>query len=71
MNWINKQIPKNNNVYLRFRHRQELIKGSFKIENRKVILNYGKTLSVTPGQYAVLYQKNICLGGGEIEKILK
>lgn len=70
-NWINSKAPINSSVYIRFRHRQKLIKGNFSIKNNKIILNYAKTYAVTPGQYAVLYQGKICLGGGEIEKILK
>jgi tRNA U34 2-thiouridine synthase MnmA/TrmU len=45
-----------------------LISGIFEIKNKKFILSYKDTLSVTPGQFAVLYQKNICLGGGIIKK---
>jgi len=69
-NWIYK-APKNKKVMLRFRHRQELVKGSFEIKKEGVILTYQKTLSITPGQYGVIYQKNICYGGGEITKLLK
>lgn len=69
-NWIN-GIPKLCNVSIRFRHRQKLIKGSFRIKNKSVIINYSKTLSVTPGQFAVLYQGKICLGGGIVDKLIK
>jgi tRNA-specific 2-thiouridylase len=69
-NWINK-LPKLKKIQVRFRHRQQLINGSFSIENKKVILKYELTLSVTPGQFAVLYQKNICLGGGIVNKLIK
>jgi tRNA U34 2-thiouridine synthase MnmA/TrmU len=33
-------------------------------------LEYEKTLSLASGQFAVLYQDNICLGGGIIKKVL-
>jgi tRNA-specific 2-thiouridylase len=65
-NWINGEIPLNKKVDIRFRHRQELIRGEFSIDKKtnKFLLKYIKTNGVTPGQFAVLYQKDICLGGG-------
>ncbi len=70
-NWIS-YIPTNNIVEMRFRHTQKKIKGKFLIgENKEVILFYDeKSKSVTNGQYAVLYQDGICLGGGIIFKVL-
>jgi tRNA-specific 2-thiouridylase len=58
-------------VQIRFRHRQNLINGSFEIKGKKIILDYDSTLSVTPGQFAVFYQKDICLGGGIVNKLIK
>jgi tRNA-specific 2-thiouridylase len=46
-----------------------LINGSFEIKNKLVYLKYNPTLSVTPGQFAVLYQNKICLGGGIVKNI--
>lgn len=70
-NWTNK-IPNNNQVEMRFRHTQKKINGWFNIiENNKVELIYPQaSKSVTEGQYAVLYQDGICLGGGEITYVL-
>jgi tRNA U34 2-thiouridine synthase MnmA/TrmU len=34
-----------------------------------ISLKYKETLFVTPGQFAVLYQNNICLGGGIVKKV--
>lgn len=73
-NWINpKYIPKNNKrVLVRFRHRQKLIKCHFiinKDKSLKLIYKKGQ-LAVAEGQYAVLYHKKICLGGGVIDKYI-
>jgi tRNA U34 2-thiouridine synthase MnmA/TrmU len=57
-------------VEVRFRHRQKLIKATYEIKKNNIVhLNYRDTLSVTNGQFAVLYKKNVCLGGGIITKI--
>lgn len=70
-NFIN-ELSKNDltNLKVRFRHRQELtnVVKFYELENNIWQLQYESTLMVTPGQYAVLYQKNICVGGGIIEK---
>ncbi|MDR0752505.1 MAG: tRNA 2-thiouridine(34) synthase MnmA [Mycoplasmataceae bacterium] len=70
-NWINNEYPASKNVLIRFRHRQKLIKGKITILKNKIMkLEYEKTLSLASGQFAVLYQDNICLGGGIIKKVL-
>lgn len=54
-------------VEVRFRHRQPLIKlNNFKINNKDVVIDYPKSRAVTPGQYAVFYQGNKCIGGGVV-----
>jgi tRNA-specific 2-thiouridylase len=68
-NWINGFVPTNDEVQIRFRHRQPLINGRFSVKSDKVFLEYAPTLSVAKGQFAVLYQGNICLGGGIIKKL--
>jgi len=72
-NFIN-PISKNNltNLKVRFRHLQKLIKvKSLKKIDNKWILKYDPTLSVTPGQYAVVYKGKTCIGCGEIRKVVK
>jgi tRNA-specific 2-thiouridylase len=68
-NWIS-GIPKTNIVKIRFRHRQQFVKGQFHIIKNKVYLKYVSTLAVTPGQFAVLYQNHTCLGGGIVNKLI-
>ncbi len=69
--WIN--YPKQyNNLQVRFRHRQKLINCSILIENGSVVITYPQgSLSVTEGQYAVLYEGTNCLGGGPVDIIRK
>lgn len=71
-NWIS-NVPNSNKIKVRFRHCQEKIDGWFTINyDGSIIINYpSKSKSVSIGQYAVLYQNNICLGGGEISSILE
>lgn len=69
-NWV-AFIPKNQEVDIKFRHSRNKVKGYFEIINNSVILHYSEgAKAVTEGQYAVIYQNNICLGGGKIIKVL-
>lgn len=72
-NFINPDSRKGlSNLKVRFRHLQKLIRvKSLKPSGNKWLITYDKTLSVTPGQYAVVYKNKICLGCGEIGKIIK
>lgn len=66
-NWIIE--PKScDNLFVRFRHRQKLISCNIEINNNSVKINYPDgCLSVAEGQFAVLYDNDICLGGGPID----
>lgn len=73
-NWI-PSLPKEKSFrcYAKFRYRQPDQAVNVKIlSNGEVKMIFEqKQRAVTPGQYAVLYDENgICLGGGEIEKVL-
>jgi tRNA-specific 2-thiouridylase len=69
VHWINGKVLKNKNVLLRFRHRQPLVKGTFAINNGKLLLTYKSTIGIAPGQFVVLYQNTICLGGGIVDNV--
>ncbi|MDR0695987.1 MAG: tRNA 2-thiouridine(34) synthase MnmA [Christensenellaceae bacterium] len=69
-NYINSAIIDDDRVLVRTRHRQALTRASvFPEDNGKSIrvVFDEKVRAVTPGQYAVLYKDNICLGGGVID----
>ncbi len=56
----------------KFRYRQPDIKTEVTyLENNLLKLNYVKSKAVTPGQFCVLYDGDICLGGGIIKEIIK
>ncbi|OGH64347.1 MAG: tRNA 2-thiouridine(34) synthase MnmA [Candidatus Magasanikbacteria bacterium RIFCSPHIGHO2_01_FULL_41_23] len=68
MHWISGQKPKLPlRCMVRLRHQQSLQK--CRIESLDKIIFDKPQWGVTPGQYAVLYQNNICLGGGAVATI--
>lgn len=58
------------NCMAKFRYRSECYPVSIKyLENNKILVIYNDIKSVTPGQTCVLYDENICLGGGTIKTV--
>lgn len=54
---------------VRFRHRQALMACTISqsVKKGRVVVDFQKPVkAVAPGQFAVFYKNNICLGGGEI-----
>jgi len=69
LNWISKKPEQNKHLFAKFRYRQEDkgVRISF-INDDEIELIFDKPyLSVTPGQAAVIYDDDICLGGGLIK----
>lgn len=69
-NWITKP-EKLDNIKARFRHRQVLQDVKVSLDDDAVIVEYDKQKNIAPGQYCVLYQDEICLGGGAIDQVFK
>lgn len=56
----------------KFRYRQPDIETDVEyLDNGNIKLNYTPSKAVTPGQFCVLYDNDICLGGGIIKEIIK
>lgn len=65
------RVPKQNGKYwAKFRYRQEDIGVEVVfLENNSAKVYYEPTKAVTPGQFLVLYQGDICLGAGRIKEV--
>ena len=59
-----------NKCTCKFRYRQPDINTDVEyLDNNMLRLNYVKSKAVTPGQFCVLYDGDICLGGGIIKEV--
>ena len=69
INWNFGEMPDAKKTYTcRIRYRQQKIKCEVKSEKNKIkIIFQEPQMSVSPGQSLVLYDNEICLGGGIIE----
>lgn len=70
VNWLD---PTNNNKELevKFRYKSDSVKCKIEWINKKTIKVFYKEKfeAVTPGQQAVFYDKDVCLGGGTINQV--
>ncbi len=73
INWIpNVSTEKTFECYAKFRYRQPEQKVKVTILNNLVKVDFFEPQrAVTPGQFVVFYNNNMCLGGGIIEKVNK
>ena len=71
INLFNGKIEDNTHIYAKFRYRQkDLGVTLFNNEDGTIILKFDDYYkAVTPGQACVLYDGDICLGGGIIDKV--
>ncbi|MBQ5955962.1 MAG: tRNA 2-thiouridine(34) synthase MnmA [Clostridia bacterium] len=71
-NFINPVEYKEFDCMAKFRYRQPDQKVHVYVENNSVLIDtYEKQRAVTPGQYAVLYSGDECLGGGQVDTIFE
>lgn len=66
VHWVN-QAPNNGKYQIRVRHRAPLVDASLEISNNDVALKLDSPeRAIAPGQSVVIYDGDICLGGGII-----
>ena len=73
MKWINPTIaPKQLDCEVQVRHRGKAVKCVANFNDNNVKIDFSESIrAIAPGQSAVLYKNNECLGGGIIAKALK
>ena len=71
MNYLVDELP--SECTAKFRYRQKDVKVSIeKINDDEIVVKYPQGVkAVTPGQACVLYQDDVCLGGGIIKEVRK
>ena len=71
MNYLVDELP--SECTAKFRYRQKDVKVSIeKIKDDEIVVKYPQGVkAVTPGQACVLYQDDVCLGGGIIKEVRK
>ena len=66
--WIRERPQKNIQYKARFRHGGNLIPVNVEIDDNKCLLKMIELeRAITPGQSAVLYKNDECIGGGVVE----
>lgn len=70
INWLDKTNT-NNKLMVKFRYKSKAVKCTIEwIDKKTIRVKYPEGFeAVTPGQQAVFYDEDICLGGGVIDKI--
>lgn len=66
IHWINSPAKNDNKYLIRVRHRAPLIEATYKIssDGKAHLVLSEKQRAITPGQSVVIYDDQICLGGG-------
>jgi len=74
VHWISEKTPERDfECSAKFRYRQpdQEVSVSLIQQNRCRVIFKKPQRSITPGQFVVFYQKDVCLGGGVIQSVLK
>ena len=72
MNWVSGLIPDKKELLLKFRHGQDLHLVTVVQQKNQwmMTLHHESKQGIAAGQFAVLYDDQVCLGGGVIDKAL-
>lgn len=72
VNWISPQRPHTLHCTAKFRYRQADVPVTLVFENNQTVRVIGDNLikALTPGQMAVFYDHDVCLGGGTIDTLI-
>lgn len=62
LHWIKDEPTDMSSLTAKFRYRQEDVKVKLKVDGSKALLSFEPFAGITPGQVAVLYDKELCLG---------
>lgn len=72
VNWINGACPEKDELFVKLRHGKNKYKASvaFTSDKKVFIKLHERDQGIAPGQFAVFYDGDVCLGGGVITKSL-
>ena len=70
VNYLTEERPLKCTCKFRYRSKDVPIEIEY-LDNNKIKVTYPNTKAVTPGQFCVLYQDELCLGGGIIKEVFK
>ena len=71
MNWLSSEVREHDNLEVKFRHGPKTYKTQIEMKNGalEITLKEKSSQGIAVGQFAVLYDGEVCLGGGIIDEV--